>query len=157
MTRIDEYEGMTAETVTVTGFGGDAIHAYLARPNGAGPYPGIVLLHHFPGWDEWYKEAARRFAYHGYEAICPDLYCRLGHGEPDDVAATARANGGEPDEQVVGEAVGSAAYLRALPTSSGKVGVWGTCSGGWHAFLAACRTDVFDAAADLWGGGVVAS
>jgi carboxymethylenebutenolidase len=157
MTRTDEYEGMTAETVTITGSGGDEIHAYLARPSGPGPFPGIVLLHHFPGWDEWYKEATRRFAYHGYAAVCPDLYCRLGHGEPDDVAATARANGGEPDDQVVGDAAASAAHLRALPDASGKVGVWGTCSGGRHAFLAACRTDVFDAAADLWGGGVVAS
>jgi carboxymethylenebutenolidase len=157
MTRTDEYEGMIAETVTMTGHGGDSIHAYLAQPKGDGPYPGIVLMHHFPGWDEWYKETTRRFAHHGYLAICPDLYCRLGHGEPDDVAAAARANGGEPDEQVVGDAVGAAAHLRALASSNGKVGVWGTCSGGRHAYLAACRSDAFDAVADLWGGGFVAA
>jgi carboxymethylenebutenolidase len=37
------------------------------------------------------------------------------------------------------------------------VGIFGTCSGGRHAFLAACRTAGFDAIVDCWGGGVVAS
>jgi carboxymethylenebutenolidase len=119
--------------------------------------PDAQLCHHFPGWDEWYKEQTRRFAHHGYLAICPDLYCRLGHGDLDDVAALARAQGGPPDEQVVGDADGAAAFLRAQESANGKVGLWGTCSGGRHAFLVACRSDRFDAAADLWGGGVVAA
>jgi carboxymethylenebutenolidase len=151
----DQYEGMLAETVTVLGHGGDAIHAYFARPTGPGPFPGVVLLHHMPGWDEWYKEATLRFAHHGYAAIAPDLYCRVGHGSPDDVAAKARADGGVPDDQVVGDAAGAAAFLRGQPTSNGKVGVIGSCSGGRHAFLAATRSDAFDAVVDLWGGNVV--
>ncbi len=52
------YEGMLAETITVHGHKSDAINAYLAKPLGAGPFPGIVLIHHAPGWDEWYREAA---------------------------------------------------------------------------------------------------
>lgn len=46
-------------------------------------------------------------------------------------------------------------YLRALPFSNGKVGVFGTCSGGRHAFLAACQVPGFAAAVDCWGGRVV--
>jgi carboxymethylenebutenolidase len=42
-----------------------------------------------------------------------------------------------------------------LPTSNGKVGIFGTCSGGRHAYLAACRTTLFDALVDCWGGRVV--
>jgi len=56
------YEGMLAETVATPGAGGDVINAYFARPLGAGPFPGMVLIHHLPGWDEWYREAARKFA-----------------------------------------------------------------------------------------------
>jgi carboxymethylenebutenolidase len=153
----DQYEGLLAETVTIDGQGGDLIHAYSARPLTAGPHPAVVLFHHFPGWDEWYKEQTRRFAHHGYLAICPDLYCRLGHGAVDDVAALARAQGGPPDDQVVGDAEAAGAFLRGQESSNGKVGLWGTCSGGRHAFLVACRSDRFDAAADLWGGGVVAA
>ena len=73
------YEGMLAETVTIPGFKGDLINAYFARPLGAGPFPGMVLIHHLPGWDEWYREATRRFAHHGYSALSPNLYFRDGH------------------------------------------------------------------------------
>jgi carboxymethylenebutenolidase len=149
------YEGMLAETVTMAGMNGDAIHAYLARPLGPGPFPGMVLIHHMPGWDEWYREATRKFAHHGYVAISPNLYDRAGHGTPEDVAAKVRAAGGAPDDQVIGDLAGALQHIRGLPYSSGKVGVFGTCSGGRHAYLAACRVPGFDAVVDCWGGRVV--
>ena len=80
------YEGMLAETVTMPGANGEIINAYLARPLGAGPFPGMVLAHHMPGWDEWYREIAHKFAHHGYVTLSPDLYHRAGHGTPEDVA-----------------------------------------------------------------------
>ena len=149
------YEGMMAETTSIRGYGDDDIAAYFARPLGAGPFPSVVLIHHAPGWDEWYKEASRRFAYHGYAALCPDLYHRAGPGNPDDVAAKVRAAGGVPDDQVLGDVEGAIHYLRSLPYTSGKVGVFGTCSGGRHTYLAACRLKGVDAAVDCWGGRVV--
>lgn len=147
--------GMTTSVITIAGANGDQIHAYVAKPEGKGPFPGVVLVHHAPGWDELYREFTRRFAEHGYNAICPDLYCRAGHGKPDDVTAKIRANGGVPDQQVVDDLASAMRWLRALPTSNGKVGIIGTCSGGRHAVLAASKTKGYDAVADLWGGGVV--
>lgn len=149
------YEGMLAETVSISGFQGDGVGAYFARPLGPGPFPGIVVIHHMPGWDEWYREATRKFAHHGYAALSPDLYHRAGQGAPEDVAAKVRAAGGVSDEQVLGDLAGALQFLRALPFGNGKVGVFGTCSGGRHAFLAACRVPGFDAAVDCWGGRVV--
>lgn len=157
MHHTDQYEGMLAETITVHGADGDAINAYYARPLGPGPFHGVVLVHHMPGWDEWYREATRRFAHHGYAALSPNLYARAGHGAPDDVAAKVRAAGGVPDDQAVGDLAGARAFLRGQPISSGKVAVFGTCSGGRHAFLAACRSPGFAAVLDLWGGRVVMS
>ena len=155
--KTDEYEGMLAETVTIAGYNGDLIHTYFSRPLGKGPFPGIVLVAHLPGWDEFYREITRRFSQHGYLAICPDIYCRIGHGTPAEVAAQARAAGGVSDDGVVGDSIGAAEYLRALPYSNGKVGIIGTCSGGRHSFLVACRTSTFDAAVECWGGKVAAS
>jgi len=155
MYRTGDFEGMVAETTAVRGANGEYIHAYFARPLGPGPFPGVVLIHHMPGWDEWYKEATRRFAHHGYAAICPDLYCREGHGAPEDVMAKVRAQAGVPDDRVVADVVGCMDYLRALPILSGKLGVMGTCSGGRHTYLVACRAAGVDAAVDCWGGGVV--
>ena len=96
MYQTDMYEGMLAETITIHGYGEDVINAYFARPMGTGPFPGMVVIHHAPGWDEWYKEATRRYAHHGYAAICPNLYCREGHGTPEDIGAKVRAAGGVP-------------------------------------------------------------
>lgn len=157
MYQTDMYEGMLAETVTMHGAGGDIINAYFAHPLGPGPVPAIVVIHHAPGWDEWYREATRKFAHHGYAALSPNLYFRDGHGSPEDVAAKVRAGGGVPDGQVLGDLEGAMRYLRSLPYVNGKVGVFGTCSGGRHAFLAACRVSGFDAAIDCWGGRVVMS
>ena len=155
MYQTNMYEGMLAETSTLHGFHGDVINAYFARPLGPGPFPGMVVIHHAPGWDEWYREATRRFAHHGYAAISPNLYFRDGHGIPEDVAAKVRGAGGVPDDQAVGDIEGAMQYLRSLPYLNGKVGVFGTCSGGRHAFLAACRVKGFDAVVDCWGGRVV--
>jgi carboxymethylenebutenolidase len=155
MYETDQYEGMLAETVVMQGAQGATINAYFARPLGSGPFPGMVVVHHMPGWDEWYREATRRFAHHGYAALCPNLFFRAGHGTPEDVAAKVRGQGGIPDDQAVGDLAGALDYLRALPYVSRKVGIFGTCSGGRHAYLAACRTRAFDAVVDCWGGGVV--
>ena len=149
------YEGMIAETVTIHGHGGDLIEAYYARPLGAGPFPGVVVIHHAPGWDEWCKEVTRKFAHHGYAAIDTNLYHRAGPGSPDDVAARVRAEGGVADDQVMGDVAGAIDFLRAQPYANGKIGVIGFCSGGRHTYLAACRLPGIDAAVDCWGGGVV--
>ena len=155
MYRTDMYEGMLAETVVIPGADGELINAYFARPMGAGPFPGMVVVHHMPGWDEWYRETTRKFAHHGYVALSPNLYFRTGHGTPENIAAKVRADGGVPDEQVVGDLRGAIHYLKGLPYINGKVGIFGTCSGGRHAYLAACQVEGFDAVVDCWGGRVV--
>jgi carboxymethylenebutenolidase len=151
--RTDEKAGMTAETIEIKGYNGDSINAYYAKPMGNGPFPGVVLVHHMPGWDELYREFARRFAEHGYATICPNLFQRFGHGSPDDMAAKARSEGGVPDASVVGDLKGAADYLRSQ--GSRKVGLMGTCSGGRHGHLAFGQTDAFDAFVNCWSGRVV--
>lgn len=150
------YEGMIAETIAITGHQGDAIEAYYARPLASTGVPGVVVLHHMPGWDEWSKEVARKLAYHGYAALSPHLYSRFGPGRFDDVAAAARAAGGMSDAQVMGDAEGAVQYLRRQPYANGKVGIIGFCSGGRQAYMAACTIRDLNAAVDCWGGRVIA-
>ena len=149
------YEAQQAEIVRFRGHNGDTGEAYYARPTRAGKVPGIVVIHHLPGWDEWITEVARKFAHHGYAAIAPHLYFRDGPGSPDDIGARVRAAGGVADAQVVGDCTGSAAFLREQANSNGKVGVIGFCSGGRHAYVVACSVPGFDALVDCWGGNVV--
>jgi carboxymethylenebutenolidase len=153
--KTDQNDGMTTEVITYKAGNGDAIHAYFARPTGNGPFPGIVLVHHMPGWDEYYRETARRFAQHGYLTICPDLYCRAGHGTPDDVTAKVRDEGGVADSQVVADLDAAKEFLKSQSNCNGKIGITGTCSGGRYTFLAACTTKGWNAAVECWGGAVV--
>jgi carboxymethylenebutenolidase len=146
---------LRAETVRIQGAGGDDVEAYLAQPLDEGARGGVVVIHHMPGYDEASLEITRRFAAHGYLAICPNLYTREAPGaDPDDAAAVARANGGVPDERLVGDVGGAAAYLRRLPASNGKVGTIGYCSGGRQSVLAGLSLDI-DAAVDCYGAFVV--
>jgi carboxymethylenebutenolidase len=149
------YEGMIAETVSFTGHNGDKSSAYVARPLGAGPFPGITVIHHNPGWDEFYREFTRKFAHHGYAAISHNLFQRAGEGKSDDVAAKVRAEGGIPDAQAMGDTEAATKWLRAQPWAGKKVGCIGSCSGGRLAFLYACQTKSIDAVVELWGGRVV--
>jgi carboxymethylenebutenolidase len=145
-----------AETIALTGHG-EEIEAYLARPLGPGPFPGVVVIHHMPGYDRATKEIVRTFAVYGYTAVCPNLHHRYAPGaKATDAAAAAIEAGGVPDDQCIGDVHRAVRYLRALPTANGKVGVIGYCSGGRQAYVVACSLDI-DAAVDCYGGRVVAT
>ncbi len=147
-------EAMCAELVTMRGHEGDTIDAYLARPTGSGPHPGVVVIHHMPGWDETMKEHTRKLAYHGYAAISPNLHFREGKGTPEANSASVRAAGGMPDNRTMGDVEGAIRHLRSLPYLNGKVGIIGYCSGGRQVYLAACTLKGIDAAVACYPGGV---
>ena len=148
-------DALLAETIMITGYNGDEIEAYSARALDESPRGGVVVIHHMPGYDPQTKEIARNFAYYGYNAVVPNLYWREAPGaSPDDAAATARANGGVPDERLVGDVAGAMEYLKGLGNSNGKVGTIGYCSGGRQSFLAAVSLEL-DAAVDCYGAFIV--
>lgn len=150
------YEGMLAEAIRFQGYNGDEVGGYLARPLGAGPHAGVVVIHHMPGFDEATKEITRKLAAHGYTALCLNLHYREDPENPEEAAAVARASGGVPDDRCIGDVGGAVRYLRSLPSCNGKIGVIGYCSGGRQTYLAACSIPSLDAAVDCYGGGVTA-
>ena len=136
------------------------ITAYVAQAiPGSGPFPGVhVLVHHLPGWSKFYIESTRRFAHHGYLAICANLYEREGGSDanPDDVVRQgARRGNGIADSQMVGDTEAAVKWMRAQPGHNGKVGLIGSCSGGRHAFIYTCQRKDVDACVEQWGGRVV--
>ncbi len=146
-----DYSIMT-RNVAIQGNGGDWISAYLAVPLDKKQCGSVIVNHHLPGWDEGSKEITRKFASHGYIAICPNLHHREGPElSPDDAAAAIRAAGGVPDERYLGDCQGAIDYLRNQPQSNRKVAVIGYCSGGRQAYLAACNLNI-DAAVPCYPG-----
>ena len=148
------HPAMSAETIRITGHNGDAIDAYVAKPAEGGPFAAVLVAHHMPGWDEWCIEVARRFAHHGYLAVCPNLHHRQGPGTPAEMSARVRDDGGQRDAFVLGDLQGALNHVRGLPDATGKVGIIGFCSGGRVAYMAGCNLDL-NAAVDCWGGNVI--
>ena len=149
------YVGQSGKSIHLAGHNGDQIDAYVATPDGVGPFPGVLVIHHMPGWDEWSTEVTRRFAQHGYLAICPNLHHRAGDGTLDEVVAKVRDGGGTPDVQAIADLQAAVDWLNASPVSTGKVGIIGFCSGGRIVYMGSAKLKDINAAVDCWGGNVV--
>ena len=150
-------DSMLSETVQITGHGGDAVEAYAARlARRRGSRGGIVVIHHMPGYDAATKEIVRRFAVEGYNAICPNLYCREAPGASPDDAAADRPCPGRRTGRTVGR--GRRRRRRVAQErcrdSNGKVATIGYCSGGRQSWLANGSLDL-DAAIVCYGAFIV--
>lgn len=123
------------------------LDAHLAVPPvGAGPWPGVVVLHEAFGLTADIRQITDRFASAGYLALAPDLYtaggalrCLKG------TFASLMSGTGKP----FGDIEAARAYLAGREDCTGKVGVVGFCMGGGFALVAAARG--FDAAAPNYG------
>lgn len=124
---------IAAYEVTIQGYRGDPVPAYVARPAGGGPHPGLLLVHGIHGYEEHMKDLARRYAALGYAAIVPALYSRDGFLtviEESDLERARNALAARPNAQTVGDLRGGLEFLRASPYVNGRLGLVGFCSGG---------------------------
>ncbi|MDE3070009.1 MAG: dienelactone hydrolase family protein [Acidobacteriota bacterium] len=146
-------ERVRGEDLDYRGFGGDLVHAYLARPAAGGSHPGLIAIHEAGGLGEHIRDVANRFANIGHVVLAPDLFTREGGPPPaGDLDALMARLYSMPDVRVLGDLEGAAGTLRARGEVSGKVGCIGFCLGGRYTLLFACSGGRIDAAVDCWGG-----
>ena len=148
--RIEESE------VRFPGHGGDEVPAFLARPEGPGPWPGVVVAHEVYGLTEWTRSACRRLAGEGFAALAPDLFSRDAAtfpGEAADLASLKAFVGTVPDARFVGDLAAAARALRVRPEiRRDAVGVVGFSMGGIFAFHLACEEGTpVSACVDFYG------
>ena len=123
-------------TIATTAPNGAAerIPTAMARPDGAGPFPAVVILHDCSGLGprssgapgRWSRELVAR----GYVVLIPDSFTTRGH--PDGVCTDAAPSRGEvgPARRRV-DAYAALAHARSLPFVAGRrVGVMGGSHGG---------------------------
>jgi carboxymethylenebutenolidase len=82
-----------------------AMRAFVARPDGEGPFPVAVLYMDGVGYRHQIKENARRFASSGYYCVAPDLYYRAGPDLSFDFSKIASEGmGGEEGKRLLAAA-----------------------------------------------------
>src|SRR3954469_24780532 len=111
-----------------------AVPYFFARPAGAPPWPGVVVVPEGNGISPQLLRVCQRLAAEGYAVAAPDIFWRLGGSDPKrslDELGTMRMRDLVQD---VGDCVG---VLRELGAS--KVGVTGFCLGGRVAYAVATR------------------
>ena len=54
--------------------GKGGMDTFLAKPEGAGPFPGVIVIHEIFGLNDNIREIARQFAEQGYAALGVDLF-----------------------------------------------------------------------------------
>lgn len=142
----DRYDDVVEESAQLSVRGGRT-PALVFRPAGAGPFPGIAIGQEATGPNEFIRRVGATLAHLGYAAIVPDYY--HGEGPPDpeayDDIETLMAYMAELDfRRAAFDLVAGLDHLGALPAVDGRrLAVWGYCTGGTIALLAAAlRSDL---------------
>lgn len=128
---------------------GQRLHAEYFAAAGAGPHPGVVVLHESFGLNDDIRGISARFAQAGYAALAPDLYS---HGSR--IVCLSRVlvdmvRGGAGRE--IADIHAARAALGERPEiDARRIAVAGFCQGGGFALLAAVEPG-FSAAAVNYG------
>lgn len=120
---------LLAETVSYAGAeGSETLSGYLARPEGVGPLPAVVVIQEWWGLDEHIRDVTRRFASAGFVALAPDLYHGQVVTEPNEARKLVMAL---DMQAAVGEIQQAVTFLLDQESVQGdKVGIVGFCMGG---------------------------
>ena len=131
--------------------GDQRLEAYLARPEGEGPFPGVVIIHEALGLNDNIRNIARRFSDEGYAAFAVDLFANRNRA-----VCMARIIGGmlrgSPDRFGVPDLKAALSVLAEQPSvDRERLGAIGFCMGGGFAIAWACTDDRLKAVAPYYG------
>jgi carboxymethylenebutenolidase len=129
--------GLTTETVMLS----TGIPAYVARPDGRGRYPAVVVVSEVFGLHEYIRDVCRRFAKLGYAAIAPAFFVRVGDPAPlTELPAIMKIVAAASDRQVMGDLAATLEFLKSQAyVEPRKIAITGFCWGGKYVWLA-CET-----------------
>lgn len=127
----------------------DGTKAYLSLPPGAGPHPGLVVIHEWWGLNDNIRHWADRLAADGYAAVAVDMYGGQVATKPDDAMKYMKSVDGAAGIKTLQAA---ADLLRTDPRiKAPKLGTIGWCFGGGWSLRAALNMPNLDAAVIYYG------
>jgi carboxymethylenebutenolidase len=134
---------------------------YLAKPEGAGPFPVVIVFEEIFGVNAHIRDVTERVAREGYLAVAPDIHYRHAAGAEYKYDQEGMQKGMQliaklKQSEVFADTNATLSALRARKDVQGdKIGVMGFCIGGHLTFLVATTGEV-RAAASFYGGGIAA-
>jgi carboxymethylenebutenolidase len=143
---------MASSTQTVSfSSGKSTLEAYLATPEGVGPFPGVVVIHEIFGLNDNIRDVARRFANEGYVALAVDLFAGRNR-----MVCMFRFMGGmftnSLNHQGIKDLKAALTYLTQQPgVDAQRLGAIGFCMGGGFAIGWACTDDRLKVIAPFYG------
>src|SRR4051812_36539208 len=146
-------EGLDAGETKVKVRDGE-IPAYYARPQGAGPFPTVLVVQEIFGVHEHIKDVCRRFAKEGYVAVAPALYAREGDvSKISDISQIMKDVVSKvPDGQVMTDLDSAAAWAKASGHGdTSRLGITGFCWGGRIVWLYAAHNPGLKAGVAWYG------
>lgn len=150
---------MTAITGQAGPPGGEAIQyleadpattGYLARPEGEGPFPAVILIHEWNGLVERVKQTADAFAAEGYIAFAADLYGgQTGSNRDENIALMRKARADE--DAIIENLQAAVSWVETNTPSTGRAAAIGWCFGGGIALSYALGSDDHEGTAIFYG------
>lgn len=133
--------------------GPESVMAYRVQPKGAGPSPGVVVIHENRGLVEHIKDVARRFGKAGYVSLAVDLASPAGGtAKFNDPAEVTALLGKTPPEQMVAMLNAGVRHLQELPAvQRDRIGAAGFCFGGGMTWRLATQNADLRAAVPFYG------
>lgn len=129
--------------------GQETIRGVMFQPQGAGPFPAIVIIHEWWGLNDWVKQQAKMFAEHGYVTLAVDLYRGQMANDPEMAHELMRAL---PQDRGVQYLQSSVAYLKTQKNvKPNRIGAAGWCMGGGFALQLAIAEPFLQAVAINYG------
>jgi len=129
-----------------------SVRAFLTRPRGRGPFPGVLVIQEWWGLNPHIMDVAARFARQGYVALAPDLYSRQGNRVTKDPAEAARLMGRLAPKDALADLGAALRFLQAQPAADRRrIGAVGFCMGGTYALLLPCVRKGIRAAVPFYG------
>jgi carboxymethylenebutenolidase len=138
-----------ADTITLQ-IDGKAVDSIFAKPDGDGPFGGVVVTFHKDGIDNFTTWLVDDLARRGFCAIAPNHFHWIPAGESIENRKEFLW-----DSRVALDLAVARGYLECLPEMDGdRIAILGHCMGGRNTFLGAACDEHYKAACVWYGGGM---
>lgn len=114
--------------------GKDSVAAYIAMPEGEGPFPALIVIHEWWGLNDWIKSTTDDLARNGYVSLAIDLYRGSIAGSAEEAHELMR---GLPEDRVTKDLKSAFRLLtKKKLVDPERIGSIGWCMGGSYSLKA---------------------